>query len=886
MSVLQGCSVQELKTRFPEVYELQDKISNAKRDGHSPEPPFELIHVNDFSQEQIKAEHRALEEQGEVPNFPVCAAIHGGPLDYPKAVSKSAGLIVSKWDHCFKQLEEAQKKQSGLVRSQSDEEVFATLTEQKNPDGELDDMFYSTISESASKIFVYNFGLVKKLLSAGDMLSLLRVYSSLALVRNKLWYYNIKLKVPGMEKPFDDQYVDFTQLMESLSEQILEYHSSLIATTILHDPESQDWTNERAFYEGEKVSHCIPMWWYYLQGIKFDFWSCLPAKVSQKLFANIFNNSLGILTTRYYSVVPGSTRLEQYRGDILAILNISSEVLTFVSSGIEDILGASSTNPVALEIHTKCNLLLSTATIKTSPLSVYTKVGTYFQKPNKKRKHILTDAQAKTHWLHLIQPELFPANFEVIEDNHQLFLVTKLIANQAEPSWPLLINAMMTKDCAIAKLIALHFGAFIPGAVSGGEQVHHEPKIHCNGYGCDSQCVGTADVGWPQAVGSATLKVCSEVSRSPMILINILDPLLNALSSSSWEALDRGNIWNPRKPVWVQALIQLVDPFVVPVVQELLDLMEAGKAWTVGQVPTTRKTIITNLQEIVPILPVSVLELCKRLDETVPKPVKPLGKSTLCQLLVCSLYGLIEGLQPWLRRRKFSREKIDFVIAFNEALCQIDTCVEVLNIQQSADTTLQESMDKNPPGDRVFEVPSHEFSAILSEGVANEILSTLEGSQSLKVLYRFFCYNSDWILSALKVGNRNATAEGTIPVLIKPWGSEIFPPQNPYEMMNQIGGFVSGITDDLGVVLDSNGNSGGCGDCTYPCLRGSQITFEKLLKVVPPWEEYLKHVLTYNNPMVNLRLAQLRPEFGDDSKTEQRQQILDSAEDILSMSKR
>ncbi|XP_059095206.1 LOW QUALITY PROTEIN: uncharacterized protein LOC131889983 [Tigriopus californicus] len=839
MSVLQGCSVQELKIRFPEVYELQDKLPNVNRDGHSPEPSFELIHVNDFSQEQIKAEHRALDEQGEIPNFSVCAAIHGGPLDYPKAVSKAVGLIVSKWDHCFDQLEEAHRKENNLVRSQSDEEVFATLTEHKNPDGELDDMFYSTISESASKIFVYNFGLVKKLLSGGDMFSLLRVYSSLALVRNKLWYYNIKLQVPGMEKPFDDQYVDFTQLMESLSEQILEYHTSLIATTILHDPES-----------------------------------------------HIFNNSLGILTTRYYTVVPNSSRLEQYRGDILAILNISSEVLTFVSSGIEDILGASSTNPVALEIHTKCNLLLSAAAIKASPLSIYTKVGAHFQKPNKKRKNVLPDAQAKTYWLHLIQPELFPANFELIEDNHQLFLVTKLIANQAEPSWPLLINAMMTKDCAIAKLITLHFGAFIPGTLGGGEQVHHEPKIHCNGYGCDSQCVGTADVGWPQAVGSATLKVCSEVSRNPMILVNILDPLLVALSLSSWEAMDRGNIWNPRKPVWFQALIQLLDPFVVPIVQELLDLMEAGKAWTIGQVPATRKTIITNLQDIVPIIPISVLKLCKRLDEIVPKPVRPLSKSTLSQLLVCSLYGIIEGLQPWLRRRKFSREKIDFVLAFNEALCQIDTCVEVLNIQQSADITLQESLDKNPPGERIFEVPSHEFFTILSAGVANEILSTPEGSQSLKVLYRFFCYNSDWILSALKVGEKNVTSEGTIPVLIKPWGSEIYPPQNPYEMMNQIGGFAYGNTDGLGVVLDSNGNSGGCGDCINPCLRGSQITFEKLLKVVPPWEDYLKHVLAYNNPMVNLRLAQLRPEVRDDSKAELRRQILDSAEDILTNSKK
>jgi hypothetical protein len=34
----------------------------------------------------------------------MCAAYHGGPLDYPKAMTRSVGNIVEKWDICFEKL--------------------------------------------------------------------------------------------------------------------------------------------------------------------------------------------------------------------------------------------------------------------------------------------------------------------------------------------------------------------------------------------------------------------------------------------------------------------------------------------------------------------------------------------------------------------------------------------------------------------------------------------------------------------------------------------------------------------------------------------------------------------------------------------------------------
>ena len=48
------------------------------------EKPFELCDLNDFTQEELKAELALYEERCEMKAEPVCMAYHGGPLDYPK----------------------------------------------------------------------------------------------------------------------------------------------------------------------------------------------------------------------------------------------------------------------------------------------------------------------------------------------------------------------------------------------------------------------------------------------------------------------------------------------------------------------------------------------------------------------------------------------------------------------------------------------------------------------------------------------------------------------------------------------------------------------------------------------------------------------------------
>ena len=47
------------------------------------------------------------------------------------------------------------------------------------------------------------------------------------------------------------------------------------------------------------------------------------------------------------------------------------------------------------------------------------------------------------------------------------------------------------------------------------------------------------------------------------------------MSGTSWDAVSRSQLWNTKRPVWLQAIIHLVEPHVIPAVVELLDLLDS-----------------------------------------------------------------------------------------------------------------------------------------------------------------------------------------------------------------------------------------------------------------------------------------------------------------------
>ena len=56
-------------------------------------------------------------------------------------------------------------------------------------------------------------------------------------------------------------------MAEALAERLLDLHCRLLSLYVLQDADSLHWENSRPFFEGERGSVTVQMWWLYMQGL-------------------------------------------------------------------------------------------------------------------------------------------------------------------------------------------------------------------------------------------------------------------------------------------------------------------------------------------------------------------------------------------------------------------------------------------------------------------------------------------------------------------------------------------------------------------------------------------------------------------------------------------
>ena len=131
----------------------------------------------------------------------ICPSLHGGALDHPKITSMSIGEVMQKWDFCFEKVQSEatnQNENNGKAlppTMNSDDEVYEKLTGLKinsnscpsDQNSSFSDLgsrdtpeeFFSAVSESSSKLTIYNTDFIKDLLGQGEMASLLPILSGM-----------------------------------------------------------------------------------------------------------------------------------------------------------------------------------------------------------------------------------------------------------------------------------------------------------------------------------------------------------------------------------------------------------------------------------------------------------------------------------------------------------------------------------------------------------------------------------------------------------------------------------------------------------------------------------------------------------------------------------
>ncbi|MCL4128452.1 UNVERIFIED_CONTAM: hypothetical protein GTU68_019903, partial [Idotea baltica] len=138
-------------------------------------------------------------------------------------------------------------------------------------------------------------------LLAGNIKVLYYVLSSVLLIKCRVMTYKQVLKTPTT-KALTSALNRCHEIIEIMTQHLLNYHSDIIRSSILQDSPSHDWCVERSYEENEKISLCIQMWSFYMQGIHSDLWRYTSPVVGETMFSNIFTDTLSLLVTRYLQV--------------------------------------------------------------------------------------------------------------------------------------------------------------------------------------------------------------------------------------------------------------------------------------------------------------------------------------------------------------------------------------------------------------------------------------------------------------------------------------------------------------------------------------------------------------------------------------------------------
>ena len=154
------------------------------------------------------------------------------------------------------------------------------------------------------------------------------------------------------------------------------------------------------------------------------------------------------------------------------------------------------------------------------------------------------------------------------------------------------------------------------------------------------------------------------------------------------------------------------------------------------------KEVMSCLVELVTVVPSCVLRVCiSDIQSRLPSGVEPLNNSVIVHVMISAVYGVICKLQTVLKREKVPKEKLDFIIAFGEALINLDTSSDLTELNNAAKETLQEAdqfEEEGEPGNiRNYDMITNEYSYFLAEEVAGELLLEEAGKFALKAMHRF-----------------------------------------------------------------------------------------------------------------------------------------------------
>ncbi|KAL0278516.1 UNVERIFIED_CONTAM: hypothetical protein PYX00_000321 [Menopon gallinae] len=569
--------------------------------------------------------------------------------------------------------------------------------------------------------------LSQEALDHADLTVLTGTLGAAALIKNTLWCYNEQVDVKGSSS-LHAGYKQYQEMSEALAERLLDLHCRLLSLYVMQDADSLSWDHPHPFFEGERGSFVVQMWWLYMQGTRQDLWNSVPPKTAQRVLAGMLNESLTILASRYNQAEPSPARSLLLITDISNVLMCVNELLPSICNDASELLGLNGGSKILRDIHSKCHQLLICFVLRGCPLSTLFKV---FRLGLENVVAFEDRCESFAPWMFLVAPELVGSTADCISDlsdGHAIMLELKVLAAQPQPSYPLLLNILTMRDFKVATLLLQKMIPLLEKEEVKSSIVGAAGNIKCNGFLCSGggDCKNIDDSAYDavHALTVVMINVCSVEDISRLFL-----PAIEKSGPSWASCLDRHQVWNLNRPPWLAAILAYLEPPLIPLVHTIIRAANAGE--TVEQ---TIALTLAGLLKMADVLPPQIFKVAFVLQEDIPADVKPLGKSVLMQMLISVVYELL------------TKSKEDSATALAEALCHLRVPPNVIDqLEDSAEEYIEDTE-----------------LALVSDITVSRILFTQVGRRALKSAYHCVIQNQEWLLSMLIPGYVPSTSSNSL----------------------------------------------------------------------------------------------------------------------------
>lgn len=75
-----------------------------------------------------------------------------------------------------------------------------------------------------------------------------------------------KIVINIFRMSFNNSLKEYQSMREALAERVLDLHCRLTSLYVLQDADCLDWENKHPFFESERGSFVVQMWWLYMEG--------------------------------------------------------------------------------------------------------------------------------------------------------------------------------------------------------------------------------------------------------------------------------------------------------------------------------------------------------------------------------------------------------------------------------------------------------------------------------------------------------------------------------------------------------------------------------------------------------------------------------------------